>query len=68
MATGLNGPRGIAVDSSGNVYIGDAGDGRVLKVAPGGAQSTVGLATLARNRSPWIPQEMSTLRTPLAIR
>jgi serine/threonine-protein kinase len=30
--TGLNGPLGAAVNTAGNVYIGDAGNNRVLKL------------------------------------
>jgi len=40
--SGLNGPLGIAVDQAGNLLIADAFNARVLKVAPGGAQSTIG--------------------------
>ena len=32
---------GVAVDSAGNLYIGDAGNGRIRKVTPGGTISTV---------------------------
>ncbi len=32
VATGLNNPQGVAVDASGNVYIADLGDNRVLNV------------------------------------
>ena len=32
----LNGPRGVAVDAAGNVYIADSGNNRVRKVAAGG--------------------------------
>jgi len=40
-AAQLSIPRGLAVDSSGNLYIADSGNARVRKVAPGGAISTV---------------------------
>src|SRR5579863_66128 len=36
----LNNPKGIAVDSAGNVYIADPGNARVRKVTPGGVIST----------------------------
>ncbi len=37
----LNAPQGVAVDSSGNVYISDTGNARVRKVSSAGAISTV---------------------------
>jgi trimeric autotransporter adhesin len=37
----LNGPRGLAVDSAGNVYIADTKNARVRMVAPSGTISTV---------------------------
>lgn len=37
----LNGPRGIAVDSAGNLYIADTGNSRVRKVNTSGVISTV---------------------------
>lgn len=42
-ATGamLNGPQGIAVDASGNVYIADTANNRVRQVAPNGVITTV---------------------------
>lgn len=36
VASGLNSPTGIVLDSAGIVYIADGGDGHVLKVAPSG--------------------------------
>ena len=38
---GLDSPEGVAVDAAGNVYIANTGDGNVLKVAPGGGQTTI---------------------------
>jgi sugar lactone lactonase YvrE len=37
----LDGPRGVTVDASGNLYIADNGNHRVRKVTPGGTISTV---------------------------
>src|SRR5215510_11421272 len=37
----LNNPGGIALDSSGNLYIADAGNSRIRKVTPQGVISTV---------------------------
>lgn len=39
-AAELNAPQGVAVDSSGNLYIADTANSRVRKVTPGGAIST----------------------------
>ena len=48
-ATGamLNGPQGVAVDTLGNVYIADAANNRVRRVAPNGTITTVAGSGLA---------------------
>ncbi|MFN0291065.1 DUF6443 domain-containing protein [Pedobacter helvus] len=38
---GVNNPLGTATDASGNVYVADAGNHRILKVAPGGTAITL---------------------------
>ncbi|HWT40036.1 MAG TPA: prepilin-type N-terminal cleavage/methylation domain-containing protein [Dongiaceae bacterium] len=61
-AASFNQPAGIAVDSSGNVYIGDYANNRIRKITPGGvvttlAGSTVGYVdatgTSAKFYNPW---------------
>jgi DNA-binding beta-propeller fold protein YncE len=42
--------RGIAVDSSGVMYVADSGDARVLKITPAGK-----ITTLLETQSPWSP-------------
>ncbi|MGH9413732.1 MAG: SBBP repeat-containing protein, partial [Terriglobales bacterium] len=42
-APGMNQPQGIAVDSSGNIYVADRGDNRLLQLQT----STVGFGALA---------------------
>jgi hypothetical protein len=42
--------RGLDVDGAGNVYVADAGCGRVLKVAPSG-----GVTILPQVERPWVP-------------
>ncbi len=39
--TGLNGPRGVAVDAAGDLYVVDAGNIRVLKLAAGSSSQDV---------------------------
>jgi sugar lactone lactonase YvrE len=45
-ATGLSGPMGAAVDSSGNLYITDTTHNRIVKITPTGVPSVVSLAPL----------------------
>jgi len=58
----LSGPRGVAVDSRGNVYIGDNGNSRVRKVTPDGIISTfAGGGTSLSNGIPAIQAAFFTL-------
>jgi Secretion system C-terminal sorting domain len=41
-ATGISGPYALATDTSGNVYYGDYGNGRIVKISPSGVITTVG--------------------------
>lgn len=41
VAASLNGPKGVAVDAAGNLYIADTGNGRIRKVTPAGSITTV---------------------------
>lgn len=41
VGTGLSGPRGLAVDGLGSVYVADTGSGRVLRIDAGGSQTTL---------------------------
>ncbi|MEO8172936.1 MAG: SMP-30/gluconolactonase/LRE family protein, partial [Sediminibacterium sp.] len=38
---GFNNPRGITVDRSGNIYVGDVGNQKIRKITPSGTVSTV---------------------------
>ena len=42
--TGLNTPTGVAADYSGNVYVADSGNNRVLSLGSSGSSSQVELA------------------------
>jgi sugar lactone lactonase YvrE len=64
----LNLPRGIAVDSTGNVFIADSGNNRVRKVTPAGIISTVagnGIASFSGDGGPataaaiWVPTDVA---------
>ena len=50
----LNSPQGIVLDSSGNLYIADKGNGRIRKVTPSGMMTTV-----AGNGSGWQPFDIA---------
>jgi sugar lactone lactonase YvrE len=46
--------RGLKVDSTGNVFVADSGDARVLKITPDG-----NIATLVQLESPWAPTDVA---------
>ena len=48
----LHGPSGVAVDTNGNVYIGDTGNQRIRKVAGGTISSIAGTGTAGYNGMP----------------
>src|SRR5580698_6269276 len=42
--TGLSGPNGAATDSSGNLYVADTGNNRIVKIGPTGTQTVVSVS------------------------
>jgi hypothetical protein len=63
----LNYPRGVAVDTAGNLFIADSGNSRVRKVTPGGVISTVagnGTRGFSGNGG---PATLATLSLPEAV-
>jgi uncharacterized protein (TIGR03437 family) len=66
----LNGPQGLAVDSSGNIYIADSGNNRVRMVNPSGI-----ISTFAGNGQPgtyqavgdWSPAPQGNLHLPSGV-
>ena len=68
--TGLSGPNGAATDSSGNLYVADTGNNRVVKISPTGTQTVVSVSPLTLSfqlRSPSTPRAICTLRTTATI-
>ncbi|MBS1848769.1 MAG: hypothetical protein JST73_10870, partial [Actinobacteria bacterium] len=51
--SGLSDPTGVAVDASGNVYIVDRGNNRIVMVTPGGQQSTIPVNLTPGLSNPW---------------
>ena len=63
----LNSPTGVAVDSSGNLYIADSLNCRVRKMASGGAISTVAGNGLLSSSGDGGPAVKAQLNTPLGV-
>jgi DNA-binding beta-propeller fold protein YncE len=54
--------RGIAVDSSGVMYVADTGDARVLKITPAGK-----VTTLVETQSPWSPTAVAVFDSDVYV-
>ena len=66
-AAKLNGPRGVAVDSAGNLYIADTGNNRIRKVDTAGNITTVvGTGTVGSSGDGG-PAAMATLNAPYGV-
>ncbi len=63
----LNGPAGLAVDSSGNLYIADGGNARIRMVTPGGTITTVAGNGTAGYNGDNIAATSAELRTPQGV-
>ena len=66
-AAKLNGPRGVAVDSAGNLYIADTGNNRIRKVDTAGNISTVAGDGTVGSSGDGGPAAMATLNAPYGV-
>jgi uncharacterized protein (TIGR03437 family) len=63
----LNGPRGVATDTAGNVYIADTLNSRVRMVTTGGSISTIAGTGIAGNSGDGGPATSAQIVTPTGI-
>ncbi|HYJ90967.1 MAG TPA: SMP-30/gluconolactonase/LRE family protein [Pyrinomonadaceae bacterium] len=54
--------RGLKVDTTGNVFVADSGDARVLKITPDGK-----ISTLVQLESPWAPTDVAIFGDTLYV-
>jgi trimeric autotransporter adhesin len=66
-AARLNDPRGLAVDSHGNLYIADSRNNRVRKVSPAGKITTVAGKSRAPFTDDYGPATSARLQTPTGV-
>jgi sugar lactone lactonase YvrE len=67
-AASFNGPSGVAVDSSGNVYVADHQNDLIRKITPGGVVSTyAGQAGVAGNTNGPLSSALFSLPSSLAV-
>jgi uncharacterized protein (TIGR03437 family) len=73
LATGLNSPSGLALDTAGNLWVADTGNGRVLRFPPPFAQNPTGMlaADLVIGQASFTAQTTDVtnvnLRSPVSI-
>ncbi|MFJ5927387.1 RICIN domain-containing protein [Kitasatospora sp. NPDC092948] len=63
----LNGPRGLALDGAGNLYIADAGNNRIRKITADGRMSTVAGTGTAGFSGDGGPADKAQLSAPLGV-
>ncbi len=63
----LNSPQGVAVDSTGNLYVADSLNSRIRQITPNGAITTIAGTGTAGNSGDGGPATAATLSRPIAL-